>query len=97
MNTFSTSLYESAEDYFRAGPDATKNETLMWFVAAGILMQELSKRSGNLPFGGLRSSTGYELNKKLKSIEILDFCSGPGNFLNHFRFRLLVYDSKNCH
>src|SRR3989344_1055116 len=93
MNTFSTSLYESAEDYFRAGPDATKNETLMWFVAAGILMQELSKRSGNLPFGGLRSRSGYELNKKLKPIEILDFCSGPGNFVNHLSF---VYPDINA-
>jgi ubiquinone/menaquinone biosynthesis C-methylase UbiE len=78
-------LYESAKNYF-AGPEGMKNEVTMWFVAAGLLMQELSKKIGNRPYGGLKGKRGYEENKKLKEINILDLCSGPGNFVNHLSF-----------
>lgn len=80
-------IYDSAQNYFE-GPDEMKNEVMMWFVAAGLLMQELSKRLGNKPFGGLKEQVGYDENKKLHDINILDLCSGPGNFVNHLAFIL---------
>lgn len=81
MKTEDTKLYTSAKNYFK-GPDGMKNEVTMWFIAAGLLMQELSIRNGKKPFGGL----GPEHGQKPKTIEILDVCSGPGNFVNHLHF-----------
>lgn len=85
-------IYDSAQNYFE-GPDGMKNEVMMWFVAAGLLMQELSKKLGNKPFGGLKEKIGYDENKKLRNINILDLCSGPGNFVNHLAF---VFPSINA-
>ncbi|MBU1083364.1 class I SAM-dependent methyltransferase [Patescibacteria group bacterium] len=82
-----TQLYKSAQNYF-LGPDNMKNEVLMWFTASGLLMQELSKGLGNLPFGGLKNKIGHRERNKVKSIEVLDMCSGPGNFVNHLAFVL---------
>ncbi len=79
------SIYKSAHTYNR-GIDGMRNELSAWFVAAGILLQEISAKAGNVPFGGLENKTGYEENKKLPEIEILDLCSGPGNFVNHLSF-----------
>lgn len=78
-------IYESAENYFE-GPDSMKNEVMMWFVAGGLLAQEVSKKIGNAPFGGLKGRIGYEERKRVKNIRVLDFCSGPGNFVNHLAF-----------
>ncbi len=81
MKTEDTRLYASAENYFK-GPDGMKNEVTMWFVAAGLFMQELSIKNGKKPFGGLGSEHGI----KPKSVEIFDVCSGPGNFVNHLHY-----------
>lgn len=78
-------IYDSAQNYFE-GPEGMKNEVMMWFVAAGLLMQELSKKLGNRPYGSLKEKVGYEENKKLKEVSILDLGSGPGNFVNHLAF-----------
>ncbi len=78
-------IYDSAQNYFE-GPEGMKNEVMMWFVAAGLLMQELSKKLGNRPYGSLKEKVGYEENKKLEEVSILDLCSGPGNFVNHLAF-----------
>jgi len=85
MKTEDIQLYKSADAYLKA-PEGMKNEVLMWFVGGGILMQELSKRMDNAPFGGLRHKIGYSENKKLGQVEILDVCSGLGNFANHLSF-----------
>ncbi|OHB19476.1 MAG: hypothetical protein A3D40_02435, partial [Parcubacteria group bacterium RIFCSPHIGHO2_02_FULL_40_12] len=84
-------IYESAQSYFE-GPDEMKNEVTMWFVAGGLLLQELSKKLGNLPFGGLKEKVGYEESKKLQNVSVLDLCSGPGNFVNHLAF---IYSNLN--
>ena len=78
-------LYKYADAYMKA-PEGMKNEMQMWFVASGLLMQELSKKMGNNPYGGLRTKIGYIESKRLKPIEILDVCSGLGNFVNHLSF-----------
>jgi trans-aconitate methyltransferase len=85
MKTKDTKLYTSAESYFQ-GPDGMKNEVAMWFVAGGLLLQHLAKRSGHRPFGGLSSLDGKIENSRILPIEILDLCSGPGNFVNHLQF-----------
>ena len=81
------SVFSSAESYY-SGPEEMKNEVGVWFVAAGILFQEVSRKSGNSPFGGLGIKVGYEEHDRFPEIEILDLCSGPGNFVNHLS---LVY------
>jgi ubiquinone/menaquinone biosynthesis C-methylase UbiE len=43
---------------------------------------------GNLPFGGLKNKVGYKERNKIKFVEVLDVCSGPGNFVNHLAFVL---------
>ncbi|MFA7252353.1 MAG: class I SAM-dependent methyltransferase [Candidatus Paceibacterota bacterium] len=85
MKTKDTKLYTSAESYFQ-GPDGMKNEVAMWFVAGGLLLQHLAKKSGHRPFGGLNSSDGEIENSRLSPVEVLDLCSGPGNFVNHLQF-----------
>lgn len=85
MNTKDIKLYRSAEHYLN-GPEGMKNEVMMWYVAGGILMQELAIRSGCKPYGGLKNKVGYLENAKHKTIEILDVCSGPGDFVNHLSF-----------
>lgn len=80
-------IYKSAQNYFE-GSDSMKNEVMMWFVAGGLLSQEISRKLGNIPFGGLKQKVGYEERKLIKNIKILDFCSGPGNFVNHLAFIL---------
>ncbi len=79
------SIYRSAGIY-DSGLAGMKNEIGVWFVAAGLLLREISRRSGNLPFGGLERKTGYKENRKFPEIEILDLCSGPGSFPNHLSF-----------
>ena len=75
-------LYNSTENYFQ-GPDDMRNEVQMWFVAGGLLLQNLSEKAGSLPFGGLKEKIGYNERIKMKTVELLDLCSGPGNFVNH--------------
>ncbi len=86
MKKEDTKLYTSPEVYFD-GPDGMKNEVTMWYVAAGLLMREVSIKKGNLPYGGLGKKIGYDctLNSS-NSLELLDLCSGPGNFVNHLNF-----------
>lgn len=85
MKTEDIRLYKSANAYLKA-PEGMKNEMLMWYISGGVFMQELSKKAGNKPYGGLRHKIGYIENQKLKTIEILDVCSGLGNFVNHLSF-----------
>jgi ubiquinone/menaquinone biosynthesis C-methylase UbiE len=81
-----TKLYTSADTYFK-GPDGMKNEVTMWYVSAGLLMEELAKRKGFVPFGGLGKVPGYDSVPNINdSIDLLDLCSGPGNFVNHLSF-----------
>ena len=86
------SVFSSAESYY-SGPEEMKNQVGVWFVAAGLLFQEISRKIGNSPFGGLRTKIGYEEYNRLPEIEFLDFCSGPGNFANHLS---LVYPKKTA-
>lgn len=86
MNSTHTSLYDSAANYFN-GPEGMRNEVAMWFVAAGLVAQELSRRSGHAPFGGLKEAVGY-LNARLKKVNLLDLCSGPGTLANHLSLLL---------
>ncbi|MBI4273002.1 class I SAM-dependent methyltransferase [Candidatus Uhrbacteria bacterium] len=77
-----TTLYDSSEKYF-AGPNGMNNEVVMWYVAGGVLTQELAKRRYP-PFGGLRSTRGFDARKNIKqTIDLLDVCSGPMEFPNH--------------
>ncbi|MBP6855581.1 MAG: class I SAM-dependent methyltransferase [Candidatus Pacebacteria bacterium] len=85
MKAKNIQLYKSTNAYLKA-PEGMKNEMLMWYVGGGVLMQELAKRADNKPYGGLRHKIGYLENQKLKTIEILDVCSGLGNFVNHLSF-----------
>ncbi len=86
MKIDDTKLYTSADTYFE-GPDGMKNEVAMWYVAAGLLMRELAKRKGNLPFGGLGKVQGYSITPdESDTLDVLDLCSGPGNFVNHLSF-----------
>jgi ubiquinone/menaquinone biosynthesis C-methylase UbiE len=80
-------LYGSAESYLEA-PEGMKNEVQMWFVAAGLLMQEISKKMGCKPYGGLKQEVGYTKNQQIESLTILDVCSGLANFVNHLSFVL---------
>ncbi len=84
MKTADTKLYTSVDTYFK-GPDGMKNEVTMWYIAGGLLIQELAIKKGYGPFGGLGAPNG---NITLSKPEILDVCSGPGNFLHHIQ---LVY------
>lgn len=77
-------IYSKAEDYLSA-PDGMKNEVTMWFIAAGLLMQEISKQEGNLPFGGLGNKSSNNIQNK-STVKVLDVCSGPGNFVNHILY-----------
>ncbi|MBI4599828.1 class I SAM-dependent methyltransferase [Candidatus Uhrbacteria bacterium] len=77
-----TTLYDSSEKYF-AGPNGMNNEVAMWYVAGGVLTQELAKRQYP-PFGGLRSTRGFDARKNIEqTIDLLDVCSGPMEFPNH--------------
>src|SRR3990167_3720149 len=78
-------LYRSAKTYL-SGPDGMNNEVTMWFIAGGLLMQEISSRINKTAFGGLHQKIGVERNKKIKTIRILDVACGPGNFANHLGF-----------
>ncbi len=80
-----TSLYRSAEDYLN-GPEGMNNEVQMWFVAGGLLLQHLSSKIGNNKFGGLVDRVGSEEQWKLKTLSVLDLCSGAGDFINHLLF-----------
>ncbi len=86
MKIEDTKLYTSADTYFE-GPDGMKNEVAMWYIASGLLMREIAKRKGNLPFGGLGKTQGYAITPdKADTLDLLDLCSGPGNFVNHLSF-----------
>jgi len=86
MDIEDTKLYTSGKAYFE-GPDGMNNEVTMWYVAAGLLMREVAKRKGGLPFGGLGDTAGYTIKPGAEdSIDLLDLCSGPGNFANHLSF-----------
>jgi ubiquinone/menaquinone biosynthesis C-methylase UbiE len=71
------SLYKSIQNYFIV--EEMKNETTMWYVAAGLLVQFINSKKN--PFGALKEYVGYK--KSTKKIEILDVCSGPGTFANY--------------
>lgn len=80
-------LYHSAKTYL-SGPDGMNNEVTMWFIAGGLLLQEISSRINRTAFGGLHQKIGLERNKKIKTIRILDVACGPGNFANHLAFMI---------
>lgn len=82
MKTEETRLYGSAEGYFR-GPDGMKNEVAMWYTAGAMLIQQLFIKNGKAPFGGLGSPS--EKKEKSNPGEVLDVCSGPGNFVHHLQ------------
>lgn len=73
----------SNPDKYKVGPDGMNNEVMMWFVASGLLLQEVTKRQIAPPFGGLAERTSATERGNLPSLEVLDVCSGPGNFVNH--------------
>jgi ubiquinone/menaquinone biosynthesis C-methylase UbiE len=80
-----TSIYRSAQDYLK-GPEGMQNEVQMWFVAGGLLLQYASQRIGISRFGELTNRIGSIERKKLKTLSVLDLCSGPGDFINHLLF-----------
>lgn len=80
-------LYRSAKTYL-SGPDGMNNEVTMWFIAGGLLIQEISRRINKTAFGGLHQKIGTRRNKKIKAVEILDVACGPGNFANHLAFMI---------
>ncbi len=77
-----TTLYDSSEQYF-AGPNGMNNEVAMWYVAGGVLTQELIRKHYP-PFGGLRHMRGFDARKHIeRAIDLLDVCSGPMELPNH--------------
>lgn len=62
------------------------NEVQMWFVAGGLLLQYASQRIGTSRFGGMMNRIGSVERGKLKTLSVLDLCSGPGDFINHLLF-----------
>src|SRR3989344_5695999 len=51
-------LYRSAKTYL-SGPDGMNNEVTMWFIAGGLLMQEISSRINKTAFGGLHQKIDF--------------------------------------
>jgi ubiquinone/menaquinone biosynthesis C-methylase UbiE len=87
MEAKDTKLYSTASNYFK-GPDGMRNEVAMWFVASGLLTQEISRKIGNEPYGGLGGKRGEDEREKIAKIEVLDLCSGSGSFPNHLSLAL---------
>ncbi len=77
-----TTLYDSSKQYF-AGPNGMNNEVAMWYVAGGVLAQELIRKHCP-PFGGLRHLRGFDARKHIERVmNVLDVCSGPMELPNH--------------
>lgn len=82
MRNTKVNLYKSIGKYFVV--EEMRNETTMWYVAAGLLLQLLNERYS--AFGALKSKIGYDIPRK--GIDILDVCSGPGTFANYLSFAI---------
>lgn len=54
------------------------NEVAMWYVAGGLLMQEVVRLAGHPPFGGLELNSPDGLENECPKLSLLDLCSGSG-------------------